>query len=58
MNKQAQSTLEYILVLVVVLMAVIYAVANPTISPVRKGLTKFFNELGTGIGNIMVIASQ
>lgn len=51
-NKRAQSTLEYILVLVVILLAMLAAFASKN-SPIRTGLKNFFDELGNTVGGVM-----
>jgi hypothetical protein len=51
-TKQAQSTLEYILVLVAILLVLLAAIGRNS-SPIRTGLSNYLNELGNKIGGIM-----
>ncbi len=51
-NKKAQSILEYVLVLTVVLLAILAAIGSPS-GPIRVGLKNFFDQLGTTIGGIV-----
>lgn len=51
-RKNSQSTLEYVLVLTVILLAIIAAVA-PRNGPIRSGLRGYFTQLGAKIGGIM-----
>jgi len=51
-KKKAQSTLEYVLMLTAVLLAIIGAISSET-GPIRSGLTNFFNQLGQMIGGIV-----
>ncbi len=43
MDNQAQSTLEYALILVVVIMAILYAARDS--GPLRSGLDTYFNGM-------------
>ena len=52
MNKKAQSILEYVLVLTVVLLAIIVAIGSPE-GPIRTGLSNFFEQLGAMVGEIV-----
>ncbi len=50
--KQAQSILEYVLVLTVVLLAILAAIGSSS-GPIRLGLENFFDQLGTMIDGII-----
>ncbi len=51
-HKKAQSILEYVLVLTVVLLAILAAIGSQR-GPIRLGLKNFFDQLGTMIGGII-----
>ena len=51
-KKKAQSILEYVLVLTVVLLVIIAAVGAPN-GPIRSGLNNLFNTLGVVIGGMV-----
>jgi uncharacterized protein (UPF0333 family) len=51
-KKRAQSTLEYALILVAILLALLAAIA-PQAGPIRQGLSKFLQQTGKGIGGIV-----
>ena len=51
-NKRAQSILEYVLMLTVVLLVIIVAIGSES-GPIRTGLSNFFNQLGAMIGEIV-----
>ena len=51
-NKRAQSILEYVLVLTVVILVIVVAVGSEN-GPIRTGLKNFFDQLGAMIGGII-----
>jgi len=51
-GRRAQSTLEYVLVIVVILLAMIAAI-GPKKGPIRKGLGKYLNQVGDNISGVV-----
>jgi len=51
-KKKAQSTLEYTLVLVAILLGLLAAIA-PQDGPIRKGVSDFLKQTGESIGGIV-----
>jgi len=52
MRRKAQSTVEFLLVFVAVIL-VLVAMLAPKEGPIRNGMRSFFSQLGSSIGGIM-----
>lgn len=50
MSKAAQSIIEYVLIMVVIIMALLFATREG--GPLRNGLSSYFEGMGSAIGNV------
>lgn len=51
MSRIAQSVIEYVLIMVVIIMALLFATRQG--GPLRSGLNNYFEGMGSTIGNVV-----